>query len=128
LPHRFSHRSYEKLVGVRPELVSIAALAIERSTVDFMVTEGVRTQERQQELYDAGATRTLNSKHLHGRAIDVAAIVGTEVRWDWPLYERISQAFKSAAQDLGIAIVWGGDWASFPDGPHYELTDVGVDG
>jgi peptidoglycan LD-endopeptidase CwlK len=112
------------MVGVRPELVSIATLALQRSIVDFMVTEGVRSQKRQQELYDAGATKTLNSKHLDGRAIDVAAMVGGEVRWDWPLYERISVAFKSAAQELGIGLVWGGDWSTFPDGPHYELAPV----
>lgn len=63
----------------------------------------------------------MNSRHLSGHAIDFAAIVGGEVRWDWPLYSKIAQAFKEAARLEGVAIVWGGDWRSLKDGPHVEL-------
>jgi peptidoglycan L-alanyl-D-glutamate endopeptidase CwlK len=44
-----------------------------------------------------------------------------QVRWDWPLYPRIAAAFKAAAVRQGTAIVWGGDWSSLRDGPHFEL-------
>ena len=62
----------------------------------------------------------LNSRHLTGHAIDIAAWVNG-VRWDWPLYEELSKTFKRVATQLDIPIVWGGDWVSFRDGPHYEL-------
>ena len=56
-----------------------------------------RTLERQRELVKVGASRTLDSRHLTGHAVDLAAMVGSEVRWDWPLYYRIADAMKLAA-------------------------------
>lgn len=120
-PFRFSKRSLKALEGVHPALVAVAHRALEISPVDFVVTEGLRTLERQKELKAAGASRTLNSRHLTGHAIDVAAWVG-EIRWDWPLYTQIADAFKQAASELNVAIVWGGDWKSLRDGPHFELS------
>ena len=117
----FSARSYRNLRGVRPELIAVATLALTRSEIDFVVTEGLRTLQRQMDLVKEGASRTLDSRHLTGHAIDVAALVGGQVTWDWPAFERIALAFKSAAADLGIALVWGGDWTGFRDGPHFEL-------
>ncbi len=117
----FSKRSKDNLRGVHPDLVKLAQRAIQLSRVDFMVTEGLRTIERQRKLKDAGATRTMASRHLTGHAIDVAAIVGKQVRWDWPLYEPIAEAFKEASRELGIPIEWGGAWVSFRDGPHFQL-------
>ena len=118
---RFSKRSLKALEGVHPALVAVAHRALELSPVAFVVTEGLRTLERQKELKAAGASRTLNSRHITGHAIDVAAWVG-EIRWDWPLYTQIADAFKQAASELNVAIVWGGDWESLRDGPHFELS------
>ena len=117
----FSARSYRNLLGVRPELISVATLALARSEIDFAVTEGLRSLQRQMDLVKAGASRTLDSRHLTGHAIDVAALIGGQATWDWPAFERIAAAFKAAAADLGIALVWGGDWQGFRDGPHFEL-------
>ena len=72
-------------------------------------------------LVRAGASRTKHSRHLTGHAIDVAAMVDGQVRWDWPLYPRIAAAFKAAAARQGTVIVWGGDWPTLRDGPHFEL-------
>jgi len=63
----------------------------------------------------------MNSRHLTGHAIDLAALVGGAVRWDWPLYDKLGAAMKQAAKELGIAIIWGGDWKTLRDGPHFEL-------
>jgi peptidoglycan L-alanyl-D-glutamate endopeptidase CwlK len=63
----------------------------------------------------------MNSRHLTGHAVDLVAYVGSEVRWDWPLYHKIADAMKRAANSLGVPIVWGGDWRTFKDGPHFEL-------
>lgn len=123
LSDKHALRTRQALSGVDPRLSQIVKLALDNSDVPFIVTEGQRSKKRQVELYEAGATRTLNSKHLSGRAIDVAALVGGEIRWDWPLYLKIAKAIKAAAKELGIRIVWGGDWRSFKDGPHFELVD-----
>ena len=121
--HQFSEKSNSKLDGVDERLVRVATLALQLSPVDFGITEGVRTLERQKELVKAGASRTLRSKHLEGKAIDVVAYVNGKVAWDWPLYEKIAKAFKQAAAELDVNLKWGGDWATFKDGPHFELVD-----
>ena len=117
---RFSRRSYRSMDGVASELIAVASRALEITTVDFVVTEGLRTVERQKELVASGASQTMNSRHITGDAIDVAAYVGG-IRWDWPLYEGIAEAFKQAAEDLQVPLEWGGDWSSFRDGPHFQL-------
>lgn len=118
---RLSERSMRRLAGVHPRLGALAREAIALSPVDFMITEGLRTKERQLALVRAGASRTKHSRHLTGHAVDVAAMVDGQVRWDWPLYPRIAAAFKAAAAHQGTAIIWGGDWPTLRDGPHFEL-------
>jgi peptidoglycan L-alanyl-D-glutamate endopeptidase CwlK len=119
---RISKRSLARLEGVHPDLVAVVHAAMARTRVDFMITEGRRSLARQKELVAAGASRTMNSRHLTGHAVDVAALVGGEVRWDWPLYGVVAEAFKAAAVDLKTTIIWGGDWPKFRDGPHFELA------
>lgn len=114
-------RSRMRLSGVHPDLVRVLEAAIKITDIDFAVTEGVRTVDRQRELVAKGASTTMNSRHITGHAVDVAAMIGTQVRWDWPLYAKIAGAVKQSAKELNIPIIWGGDWKSFPDGPHFEL-------
>lgn len=116
-----SKASRAKLVGVDPALVAVVERAIEITPVDFRITEGLRTVTRQKQLFAAGASKTMNSRHLTGHAVDVVALVGGQVRWDWPLYPKIAAAFKQAALELDTPIVWGGDWTTLKDGPHFEL-------
>jgi peptidoglycan L-alanyl-D-glutamate endopeptidase CwlK len=114
-------RSEKNLVGVDENLVRVVHRAAEITEIDFIVTEGLRTKERQEKLVKAGASQTMNSKHLIGRAVDLAAVVDGEVRWDWPLYHKLAKAMKQAATELAVPITWGGDWKSFKDGPHFQL-------
>lgn len=116
-----SQRSRDRLTGVHPDLVEVVKLALDKSTVDFTVLEGVRSKTRQAQLVASGASRTMNSRHLTGHAVDLGAYVGGSVRWDWPLYHKIAEAMKAAAAELNVPIVWGGDWRTFKDGPHFEL-------
>ena len=109
------------MTGVHTDLVRLVEHAIGISTVDFLVLEGLRTPERQQELLAAGASRTLRSRHLTGHAVDLGALVKGELRWDWPLYHQIAAAMKNAAQQLNVPVEWGGDWRTFKDGPHFQL-------
>ena len=120
---KLSQRSLDRMKGVDERLVNVVKRAIEISEVDFMVTEGLRTEARQKQLVAAGASKTMKSKHLVGKAVDLAAVVDGQVRWDWPLYSKIATAMKRAAEILNVKIVWGGDWISFKDGPHFQLED-----
>jgi len=115
-------KSLDRLSGVHPDLVAVVKLAIELSDIDFQVIEGVRSKARQEQLFKAGASKTMNSRHLTGHAVDLAALVNDSIRWDWPLYFKIADAMKKAATQLKIKIVWGGDWKTFKDGPHFELS------
>jgi peptidoglycan L-alanyl-D-glutamate endopeptidase CwlK len=121
MPFVLGSKSVAKLNGVHPDLVKVVKAAIKISEVDFTVLEGLRTLTRQKQLLAAGATRTLNSRHLTGHAVDLGALIGGTVRWDWPLYFKIADAMKAAAADLGIPLEWGGDWRTFKDGPHFQL-------
>lgn len=126
---KLNDRSIKALDGVHPDLVRVVYRAAELcDDLGFIVTEGVRTKERQAQLLRKGATKTLNSRHIPdcntvamGCAVDIAVTVDGEVRWDWPLYEKMALVFKEAAKIEDVKITWGGDW-KLRDGPHYELS------
>ncbi len=115
-------RDGKRLRGVHSDLVRIVRRAAALTPVRFAVLEGIRTQSRQRELVARGASKTMNSRHLTGHAVDIAPLdaAGT-ISWDWPLYYRLAPAVKQAAADLGIPVEWGGDWRHFKDGPHWQL-------
>jgi len=122
-------RSEKNLAGVHPKLVGVVREAwkiVEAwpGELSFVVTEGLRTTERQAALVKAGASRTMNSKHITGHAVDLAAKVGGEVRWDWPLYERLNTAMQEAARNQGVTVTWGGSWTTLRDGPHFEISPL----
>lgn len=119
---KLGNRSLQRLEGVHPDLVKVVKLAITCSEVDFTVLEGLRTVARQKQLVAAGASKTMRSRHLTGHAVDLGAWVGGNVRWDWPLYHQIAKAMKQAAAELNQSIEWGGDWRTFKDGPHWQLS------
>lgn len=119
-------RSEKMLKGVHPDLIRVVRKAYDNATPTFIITCGTRTMAEQIRLKAAGATRTLNSRHIpasngFGHAIDFAVVVDGKVRWDWPLYANCAKVFKKAAADLKIPIEWGGDWRTFKDGPHIQL-------
>lgn len=113
--------SLTRLKGVHPDLVKVVQRAIQISTLDFTVLEGVRSLERQKALVEAGSSQTLKSRHLTGHAVDLGAWVDNQLDWSWPLYARIAGAMKMAAKELNVPIEWGGDWVTFKDGPHFQL-------
>jgi peptidoglycan L-alanyl-D-glutamate endopeptidase CwlK len=116
-----SKKSRDRLAGVHPDLVKVVERAIEITEIDFAVLEGVRSKTRQEQLVKAGASQTMRSRHLTGHAVDLGAYVAGSVRWDWPLYHKLAVAVKQAAAELQVPIEWGGDWATFKDGPHWQL-------
>ena len=112
-------RSKQNLSGVHPDLVDVVKLAITITEQDFTVIEGIRNINRQRELVKAGKSTTMNSRHITGHAVDM---VPWPVDWnDLERFEVMAEAMEQAAEELDIPIVWGGDWKSFYDAPHFEL-------
>lgn len=119
MAYSLSFRSRQRLSGVHPDLVAVVKRAIEITEQDFSVLEGIRGIERQRQLVKEGKSKTLNSRHLTGHAVD---LVPYPVSWDWEYFYPIADAMKAAAKELEVDLEWGGDWKSFPDGPHFQLS------
>lgn len=128
---KLSERSLKNLEGVDQQLVQVVKRAIETTSIDFGVIEGLRTQDRQRELVAKGASQTMMSKHLEGRAVDLMAYIGTRASWELNLYDNIADAMKVAAQQLGVAITWGGAWTvkdiRMWEGPMQTAMDSYID-
>ncbi|WP_180297539.1 M15 family metallopeptidase [Snodgrassella alvi] len=142
--YKLSNRSLQRLYGVDASLVKVVKRAIELTRQDFMVTEGLRTHEQCCINYGKGRTAQqcslkgvpakyaqpdlskvtwLNnpfaSKHVTGRAID---LIPYPIDWnDLKKFHLIAAAMKQAAAELGVRIIWGGDWKSSKDYPHFEI-------
>lgn len=128
-------RSHQRLEKAHPQLRKLFIEAAKKCPVDIEIGEVARTPERQEELLAAGASTIRNSRHIpkvpyhewYGKskvshAVDFYVTVDGKVRWDWPLYVKAGEHIKSIAKQMGIAIVWGGDWTRLRDGPHVELS------
>ena len=146
--YKLSNKSLNTLNGVNDKLVSVVKLAITKTSIDFRVGEGLRTKQRQLELFKAGKSQTLNSKHITGHAVDLIALKNNKVSWDMDDYVQIAEAVRLAAIELNVPVCWGGCWIgtlnSYPsakeamdayikhnkklkksvflDGPHFELV------
>lgn len=148
-----SQSSLNTMKGVNPKLVAVVKRAIQITPIDFKVGEGLRTLERQKELLAEGKTRTLRSKHLTGKAVDLWALTNGVVDWRIRLYYILAQTMQKSAQELSTPIIWGGIWDkpltslsgdlraeykaykkrflakhpnrknTFFDGPHFEIVD-----
>ena len=121
MAYKLSRRSLDRMAGVHPKLVEVVKLAITRSPLDFSITEGLRTIERQRELVKAGKSKTMNSRHLKGEAVDICILIDGKANWDLRNYRLVADTFKACAHELGVAVTWGGDWQSFVDGPHFQI-------
>ena len=77
--YKLSQRSLDRLIGVNPNLVKVVKRAIQISEIDFMVVEGLRTKETQAEYVKKGVSKTMNSYHLTGHAVDLAPIVNGKI-------------------------------------------------
>ena len=147
---KLSQRSLDRLEGVKPDLINVVKRAIELTTIDFGVIEGVRTEERQKELVAKGASKTMKSKHLEGNAVDLMVYVDGRGCWELNLYDEVADAMRQAAIEEGVPIRWGCAWhidniedfdgtmesamneyidlrrsqgkRAFLDGPHFELA------
>jgi len=145
-----SEASIEKMKGVHPKLIELMKKAISNSPYDFKIVQGLRTAEYQNELYQQGRTKPgkivtkldgYNKKSNHqakadgyGHAVDIAVCGhydqnGNYVKYttDAEMFDNkklveISRHVKAVAKEMGMEIVWGGDWKTLYDTPHYELV------
>lgn len=151
MAYKLSNRSLGKLDGVDERLVEVVKKAIEYTEIDFGVIQGLRTVAEQEALVAKGASQTMKSKHLEGKAVDLMAYVEGRGCWELNVYDEIADAMKKAAQECGVQVRWGAAWTvpdirdwdgtmeeamnsyidtrraegrrPFIDAPHFELMD-----
>ena len=108
--------------GVNADLIKVLKRAQQLSKVKFHIHEGLRTLERQREMVRRGWSKTMDSEHLKGRAVDVRADGDPAVgALDRKKYEEINRAMRQASEEAGIPVEWGGDWKKFKDVPHFQF-------
>jgi peptidoglycan L-alanyl-D-glutamate endopeptidase CwlK len=113
---KLSKRSLSNLETVDGFLQSVVKRAIEITEVDFGVTQGIRTLEEQRQMVKDGASRTMNSKHLIGDAVDLVAYRGKNITWEMAYYYKIYAAMRVAYFDCAkfkrddVKMRWGGAW------------------
>ena len=110
MAYKLSTRSQERLMGIEPELKEVVYEAIKVTKIDFGVIEGLRTEEKQKQLVESGASQTMKSKHLEGRAVDLMAYIGGRGSWELNVYDEIADAMKEAAVKVEVAVRWGAAW------------------
>lgn len=128
MTRQWDNVSQQRLVGVHPELRKVADAVLQAAPWPIRVTEGLRTLERQKQLLAMKATKTLNSRHLTGHAIDVVPYVDldrdgkieTEELYNKQLFGQLIPIAKDCAQRLKVEVTWGYDWGW--DMPHWELS------
>ena len=130
-------RSEKRLEGVNPTLVSSVRRAAKRLPFSLFVVEGLRTKERQAALYAQGRTKpgpkvtwTMNSKHIDGKAVDLAPLIDGAIDWkDLKKFDQIAAAMIEAGKEVGVLVRWGADWdmdglpreRGESDSPHFEI-------
>lgn len=102
--------SLKELSGVNPYLVATVKRAIQITTQDFTVHDGIRTVEEQRKFVAQGFSKTMKSKHLEGRAVDLVPWIDGKPRWWWPQIYQIAAAMCLASRELKTNIVWGAVW------------------
>jgi len=113
---------------VHPQLAACVVLAHRRYETlrpdrTFRVTSGLRTLAAQKALVAAGKSRTMESYHLDGLAVDLAILSRDRKQafWTLPAYEYLNSLMQRAAAEVGCDLEWGGNWSSFKDGVHWQL-------
>jgi len=124
-----SARDRERIAGIHPDLLRVVERARRGLTFFVPPDGGRRTRARQAELVAKGVSKAMVSRHLTGHAVDLVlwtddgdgVIEAAEIGWNKASCARVAAAMKAAAAVEGVRLVWGGDWRSFYDGPHFEL-------
>ena len=125
--YKFGKKSKKRLKGVDARLVNVLNELIK--IMDVTIIEGLRSEERQKELLAKGATKVKYSKHMEGKAVDLAPY---PIDWEnRDGFHYMGGMIRGIGKQLGVNIRWGGDWDSdgdvkdngFDDLVHVELRD-----
>jgi len=112
-------RSLKNLEGVHPDLVAVVHKAVENMQEQVLVVEGLRSKERQEQLIKAKKSKTRNSRHLTGHAVDLVVVEGGKAIWEQPHSKFLADEVQEAADSIGVKINRGFDWGW--DSPHFQL-------
>lgn len=118
-----NQKSLQNLQGVHPSLVELMKAAIISSPFPFIITEGLRSMERQKQLFQEGKAKTLHSYHLKGKAVDIAVIVENHITWNYSFYEKVAKHILKIANGKHLKITWGGTWNTLVDACHFQLEE-----
>ena len=144
--YSFGQSSLDKMRKVHPKLVEVMKAAIENSPFDFRITDGARTAEEQNYLYQQGRTRAgqkvtncdgykAKSNHQikadgYGHAVDIfpCGVVEngvyrkftSEEGYDEKKLRLIANHILAVAKSKNVNVEWGGNW-KMNDTPHFEL-------
>ena len=121
MTHIYGAKSKANLATVHEDLQRVMEEAIKDAPYDFSITEGLRSLERQKQLFADKKSSTMKSLHLTGHAVDVAIIIDGKANWEMDKYKELATHVEAVALSLGVAIECGAFWQRFPDGPHIEL-------
>ena len=117
---KFGKRSKERMEGVDSRLIEVVNELIK--LMDVTIIEGLRTKERQDELVKSGASKTKFSKHIEGKALDLAPYPIDWTNRDGFYY--MGGMIRGIAQQLGHNIRYGGDWDSDGDTKDNNFDDL----
>lgn len=127
-PNGWTDQDFNACIGVSPKLLypvfrGVDDFVFKHRRFQVRVTSGMRTLAEQRQLLRLGKTKTLNSKHLDGQAIDLAILSADRSQAYWVLdyFELLNGYIQEAAISVGTQITWGGSW-KMRDGPHWELA------
>ena len=124
---KFGKRSKERLRGVDARLVSVLNELVK--IMDVTIIEGLRSEQRQEKLLKEGSTKTKFSKHITGKAVDLAPY---PIDWkDRDRFHYMGGMIRGIAKQLNVPVRWGGDWDGdgetkdnkFDDLVHVEIRE-----
>lgn len=145
---KFGPSSMKELKDVHQDLVAVVKKTLIYSVQDFAVHDGIRSLDEQKQMLAKGASKTLDSRHITGHAVDLVPYINGKLRWEWPPIFLIAEAVRMAAKELNVPLRWGAAWdidftdsyeapedlmadystrikrqgkRPFLDGPHFEL-------
>ena len=118
--YKFGRRSRERLKGVDVRLVNVLNELIKM--MDVTIIEGLRSAERQKELLAKGATKVKYSKHMEGKAVDLAPYPIDWENRDGFYY--MGGMIRGIAKQMGVDIRFGGDWDSDGDTKDNSFDDL----
>ena len=139
MKYKFSKKSLGNLAGCEPGLIEITNNALKKGYIDFGISCGLRTLDKQKEYVRTGRSQTLDSLHLEqkdgfshavdlfwydSQGIDVFTLESKKLASAQQIidgWNQLAKAMFASAMELGIVIEWGGFWKGSWDKSHFQV-------